>query len=460
MKRVLFFVLIFLVFVPIVLTLLYKFEGAAPTVNIKLPSLYLNKSYQLAIDVADEKTGLRKIIVSIMQQGKEKVLLEKVYEGSGFLDFFPDETAKSDSFVIPVESWKYGMSDGDALIRVKVTDRSWRGINKGNIFYEEKNVIIDSKPPKVKVLTKRHNIERGGSALVIYQLFEENVKSGVKVGNNFFPGHAGLFEDKSIYTAFFALDYLQGRGTAISVTAQDPAGNITKRRFHTYIREKKFRSDVLNIPEQFLENKIETFDIGPKESQFTTADNPLLAKYVYINNDIRQENVQKVLSIPVKTENKQYWEGRFLQLKRSQKRAGFADHRIYKFKGSEIDRATHLGIDLASTSNAAVQAANSGQVIFTGEVGIFGKTIIIDHGFGLASLYAHLNEISVTMHEVLSKGQTIGLTGETGLAGGDHLHFSMMVHNVFVNPLEWWDAKWIKNNITSKIDAVNNLPKP
>ena len=117
-----------------------------------------------------------------------------------------------------------------------------------------------------------------------------------------------------------------------------------------------------------------------------------------------------------------------------------------------------MGVDLASTSNAAVKTANSGRVILTQLVGIFGNTVIIDHGFGLCSLYAHLNQISVAVGDSVKRGDDIGFTGMTGLAGGDHLHFSMIVHNVFVNPVEWWDDSWIENNITSKIEEVRQMP--
>jgi len=116
-------------------------------------------------------------------------------------------------------------------------------------------------------------------------------------------------------------------------------------------------------------------------------------------------------------------------------------------------------MDLASTANAKVGAANGGRVIMAAFGGIFGNTVIIDHGFGLASLYSHLNEITVNKGDRVSKGDIIGRTGLTGLAGGDHLHFSMIVHNVFVNPVEWWDTAWIKNNVTSKIESVKSMEK-
>ncbi len=457
MKRAFFLVLISLVVIFSVWAMVCKFESKKPVVNIELPSLYLNKNYEMTVDISDDKTGLRQALVSIMQQGKEKILLEKSYDPPGFLNLFYGDKVMSDSFVIPVQSWKYGMTDGNAVLRIRVTDRSWRGLNTGNIFYVEKNVVIDSKPPRVKILSQRHNIERGGAGLVIYQLFEDQIKSGVLVGDHFFPGDSGLFKDSNIHAAFFALDYNQGPGTRIHVVATDPAGNQTQRGFHTYIRDEKFKTDAIRIPSSFLEKKIPDFDVGSMGNKFSDSKNPLLEKYIYINREIRKQNVDKVLGVPLATEAKKYWEGRFLRMAGSQRRAGFADHRIYKFNGKEIDRQVHLGIDLASTSHAPVKAANTGRIIFTGHVGIFGNTVIIDHGFGLCSLYAHLSEIDVSKEQTVKKGTVIGYSGETGLAGGDHLHFSMIVHDVFVNPVEWWDSAWIKNNITSKIEAVEQM---
>jgi murein DD-endopeptidase MepM/ murein hydrolase activator NlpD len=57
----------------------------------------------------------------------------------------------------------------------------------------------------------------------------------------------------------------------------------------------------------------------------------------------------------------------------------------------------------------------------------------------------------VRLDQDVSKGDTIGYTGQTGLASGDHLHFGIMVNGVFVNPIEWWDSHWIKDNITRKL---------
>ncbi len=457
MKRILFWILIPALLIPLLWVIVFKFEGTKPLIDVELPSSYLKKDYEFSLHVADKKNGLRKIVVSIMQQGKEEILLEKQYKGSVFTGLLSKSKNAQESFIIPVESASYGMSDGEAVIRVMASDLSWRGWNKGNIAYTEEKVFIDSSPPRVQVLTRRHNIERGGSALVIYKLFENNITSGVKVGDNFFPGHSGLFENENIYAAFFALNHMQGAGTPISIMAEDLAGNVTQREFYHYIRDKKFRKDTLNISKGFLEKKIPDFDVGTQESRFASSKNPLLEKFLYINNTIRKKNAEVILSVPSGTENKKLWNGRFLRMRNAAKRAGFADRRTYKNEGKEIDKAVHLGIDLASTSNVPIRAANSGRVVFSQFIGIYGNTVIIDHGFGLCSLYAHLNQSSVAIGDLVEKGQEIGFSGLTGLAGGDHLHFSMIVHNVFVNPVEWWDDAWIKNNITSKIDAVSQL---
>ncbi len=442
------------VLVPLVWILVYKFEGTAPQVEVELPSLYLKEGYELSLNIKDTNTGLRHVRVSVMQQEREKILLEKKYPGVSFLDMFSGEKKQEDQFLIPVEARKYGMNDGEATIRIQAADQAWWGWNKGNVFYTEKKVIIDTEPPKIQVLTQSHNVERGGSGLVIYRLFEEDLKSGVMVGENFFPGHSGMFDDKDIFTAFFALDHTQGPGTRMWVTAEDVAGNLARRGFHHYIRDHDFTSDVLNISDQFLEFKMPDFHLGEKEARFAAAPDPLLEKFLVINTALRKANVKTVLQVPSDTTNQMLWQGKFDRLPGSATRAQFGDRRTYKYKGKEVGKSIHMGIDLASTAHARVGAANSGRVIMADTVGIFGNTIVIDHGFGLASLYSHLSNMVVSSGDMVNKGDTIGNTGLTGLAGGDHLHYSMIVHNVFVNPLEWWDPNWIKNNITSKIEMV------
>ena len=125
-------------------------------------------------------------------------------------------------------------------------------------------------------------------------------------------------------------------------------------------------------------------------------------------------------------------------------------------RNAEIDQQVHLGIDLASTRQADIKAANRGNVVFADYLGIYGNTIILDHGQGIFSLYSHLSQISVAVGELIDKGVVIGLSGNSGMAGGDHLHFSILVNGIFVTPLEWWDQQWLQLNIEDVLYGRKN----
>ena len=97
-----------------------------------------------------------------------------------------------------------------------------------------------------------------------------------------------------------------------------------------------------------------------------------------------------------------------------------------------------------------MEASNAGRIVYADYLGIYGNTVIIDHGMGLYSLYGHLSAIDVAKEQMVNRGQSLGHTGQTGLAGGDHLHFSMIVQGIQVNPVEWWDPAWVENHFLSK----------
>jgi murein DD-endopeptidase MepM/ murein hydrolase activator NlpD len=145
------------------------------------------------------------------------------------------------------------------------------------------------------------------------------------------------------------------------------------------------------------------------------------------------------------------WKGEFSRQPGASTLAIFADDRDYLYQGKVVDHATHLGYDLASVARAEVPAANNGVVIFADYLGIYGQCIVIDHGLGLQTLYAHLSQIDVAPGDQVNKNQIIGRTGASGMAGGDHLHFGVFVGGLAVQPLEWWDASWLQNNIDSKL---------
>jgi len=121
------------------------------------------------------------------------------------------------------------------------------------------------------------------------------------------------------------------------------------------------------------------------------------------------------------------------------------------YNGKKVDEQVHLGFDLAKVAHTPIPASNDGKILWAGDLGIYGNCIVIDHGFGLQSIYGHLSEIGVKVDDMVKRGQEIGKSGATGMAGGDHLHFSMQVDGVQVNPVEWWDEHWIHDRILSKL---------
>jgi murein DD-endopeptidase MepM/ murein hydrolase activator NlpD len=426
-----------------------RLEREKPAINLNLHSLHLGKVQELTLAVSDSKSGLRKLWVGLLKDGQDTVLYDEKFPSAGF---FKGGKVHETSVKIQIEPAVLGLADGEAILRTVVSDYSWRDWWKGNKTYTEKKVVIDTRPPEIEVLSRAHNINRGGAGLVIFRTSETCSQGGVQVGDSFYPGHTGFFNDPNVYLAFIALGYQQDTDTAISLNVADLAGNQTKSGLNYHLRRKVFRRDRLNITDGFLKKKMPNF--SSQISQDTNSS--LVDKFLKINRDLREANYRKVVEVCRNTGSKMHWQGDFLRLPKSATRAKFADHRVYFYNGREIDRQVHMGIDLASVARSSVPAANGGMVILAESLGIYGKTVIVDHGFGLFSMYAHLSHIGVKVGDQLSKGDILGRTGVTGLAGGDHLHFSMLIHDTFVNPVEWWDAKWIQHNVLSKIDRVGS----
>ena len=441
-----------IIVVPAAWFLMVRLEGEAPQVEIDLISLSLGRSQEISISVSDADSGLRQLWVGLLKDGKEIVLHDETFPSAGLLK---GGTAHDAAVRIPVAPIDLGLSDGPATLRLVVRDYSWRDWWKGNHVYVEKPVVIDTRAPEIEVFTDAYNINQGGAGLVIFRTSETCSQSGVLVGNKFFPGHAGYFKNPNIYLAFFALGYDQGRDTTMHLTAVDLAGNQGKSGFNYYIRRKKFRKDRINISDGFLKKKLPDFDSElPRDSQMSAVD-----RFLQINRGLRQANYQKIVEVCRNTDNKLHWQGVFSRLPNAANRARYADHRTYFYQKKEIDRQVHLGIDLASLANSPVPAANSGVVVFAERLGIYGTTVVIDHGFGLFSMYSHLSFSAVKAGDQVTRGGILGRTGSTGMAGGDHLHFSMLINDTFVNPVEWWDNKWIQNNVQSKIEQVKSSQK-
>jgi len=427
----------------------FFFESSKPIIQITNDFKIIGASQTISGIIHDTKTGIRKIQITLIKDNQHVSLYKQEFD---FSVFKIANAVKEHPIHIQVIPKKLLIPDGAAQIQFIVEDNSFRRWFKGNRIIQTIETQIDTTPPRIEILSKHHYLTQGGAGIVIYRVSELNTKNGVQVGERFYEGYSGYFDDPLISMVIFALRYDQGPDTKIYVLAKDQADNQKKASFYYRIRKRRFKKDRINISDGFLRKKMPEFqERGAQPSS-------LVDTFLKVNRKIRKENSDLLISYCRQSDNTIYWKGSFLRLPGSATRATFGDIRSYYYHRKKIDQQTHLGIDLASTQQAQIPAANDGKIVFCSTIGIYGKVILIDHGMGLFSMYSHLSRFVVEAGQMVKKGDIIGYSGETGMAAGDHLHFSMVIQGTFCNPIEWWDPRWVKNRIIDKINLFDRKP--
>ncbi|MCD6152468.1 MAG: M23 family metallopeptidase [Syntrophobacterales bacterium] len=417
------------------------YEGEKPVIVISEALDLIGQEKTLDITCTDKKCGLRHIKVTITQDGKQHIL--------DTVDFSQRRIAEH-TMTIEINSRKLDLHDGKATLDILAVDYSLRK-NK-NIM--NLNVTIDTIPPQIYPVSSSHNINPGGSCTTVYKIPEKISTTSVYVNGDHFPAYPVKLSGKLYYICYFAIPTnATNKNIKLGIMARDKAGNISTISIPFHIRKKTFRKDNIHISQNFLERKIPEFRKMNDELKGGT----LLESFIYINEKLRADNFETIQSVCKKTEVKQLWHGAFLRMKNAATMAKFGDRRTYYYKGKKISKSIHMGVDLASTKNALIEASNSGTVVFCGYLGIYGNAIIIDHGLGLFSFYAHLGMINVKKGQPVEKGEPIGQSDTTGLAGGDHLHFGIFVGNRFADPQEWWDPHWIRDNVERKKERGSRI---
>ncbi|MBC8412947.1 MAG: M23 family metallopeptidase [Nitrospira sp.] len=379
--------------------------------------------------------NLESVEISIYQDGIIKELLKDSPESSEKI------------YELHVKPRELQLKDGDAIIVIKL---------KSGLLKKQRIEIkteIDTTPPDLMIMSSPRVIAQGGTGFAVLQASgaetvyikngEEEYKAFPKITDSDLD--TSMSKSKLIeYFAFFPVPINTAPGTVFYVLARDEAGNQRVRTISPRIKEKRFKDSSITISDNFIDtvvtpllNKINI--TNPAES------------FRHVNEDLRKESLQKIKEISENTADRMLWQGRFLQMKNSKVMAKYGDHRTYMYQNKPVSSSFHLGYDLASHAYAPVEAANSGIVRFADNLSIYGNTVIIDHGIGLMSIYGHLSTILVVEGQAVEKGDIIAKSGATGLAGGDHLHYGILVHGQEVSPLYWWDAKWIGIHITDAI---------
>jgi len=302
-------------------------------------------------------------------------------------------------------------------------------------------------PPSLQVASTKTYAAQGGCEAVTYRVGESSSRDGVRSGKWWFPGHPLPGGGKQDRFAIFAIPYDMAQPD-VRLTAEDGAGNQIEIAFVDQFFLKPPKLDNIEVTDAFIGKVVP--EILSQSPNIKDRGN-LLDNYLAINSELRQKNAETLKSLAAKSKPAFLWSQPFLMMPNGQVMARFADRRTYQYQGRTIDHQDHLGYDLAVTKQSPVPAANRGIVVYARYFGIYGNAVVIDHGYGLQTIYGHLSSIAVAEGQEVARGDTLGMTGETGLAGGDHLHFCTLLQGLPVNPVEWWDGHWITDRIASKL---------
>jgi murein DD-endopeptidase MepM/ murein hydrolase activator NlpD len=259
-------------------------------------------------------------------------------------------------------------------------------------------------------------------------------------------------EEKSAAKGFGVLHTHDVAATlAAELVALPTGGQEVKQAVSLKVKPRRWRQDKINLSDNYLRKVAATLP----------ASNPgdPLGNFLEINREVRRRNHERLVQVCSQSNPQPLWSGAFQRFL-GKTTAGFGDERTYVYQGKVVDHEVHLGVDLASLVNSPVPAANRGVVVMAEPLGIYGQTVIIDHGLGVFSGYSHLSQMMVQPGDKVEKGTIVGKTGTTGLAGGDHLHFDVVIQGEFVDPIEWWDPHWLKDQVEGVwAQAVSPAPE-
>jgi murein DD-endopeptidase MepM/ murein hydrolase activator NlpD len=433
---------------------------AGPGIQIERPERFVGHSTPMDVVVAAPGAELSAMTIEV-EQGGTRVQVYSLGDPKG-ADVKQDG---EDRVRVTRDIGRQGIPElqsGEARIIVTAARPVMYGLRQAEST-ETREVQVRLERPRVAVISSHHFVNHGGAELVVYRATPEDVESGVLVGETEYPGFpaSGLnvpdirITDPTVRVAFFALAHDQDLGAPIRLYARDEAGNTARGDFDHRVFPKPFKKSRIQLDDRFLSRVVPAILEGTDEVN-PTGD--LIDQYLVLNGELRRLNNEKIASFRSQTAPQMLWGGEpFYAFRNTGVQSAFADHRTYYYQGREVDQQVHLGFDLASYMQTPIVASGAGRVLFADELGIYGNTVILDHGLGVQSLYSHLSTIEVRAGQDVEKQQQLGRSGMTGMAGGDHLHFTMLVHGTMVNPIEWWDPKWNTDRLMRKLREASEL---
>jgi murein DD-endopeptidase MepM/ murein hydrolase activator NlpD len=434
-------------------------RGDVPLIEIRQPDKLIGQATPL--DVVVSAPGGRFSRVEITVEQNEQAY--PVYSLAPAAELPQTEAASDRLFIVRQVGVREvpALQPGPARIVVRAARTVLYGIRELQAE-ATRDVEVRLEPPRLAVLSTLHYVNHGGVEFVVYRATPADVQSGIRVGNETYPGFpaegAGISSDPSLKVAFFALLPEQELNTPVTVYARDAAGNEASLPLDHRAFARRFQQSRITIDDRFLDRVVPAIAATTPEMPLSTAPENRLTSFLQINGELRRRDAQTIAEQAAKTSARMSWKDAFQPLGNASIEASFADRRTYFYQGREVDRQVHLGFDLAVTERVPVIAAQRGTVVYADDLGIYGNCVIVDHGLGVQTLYAHLSSMDVQAGAAVEKGQALGRSGMTGLAGGDHLHFTVLLHGRPVNPVEWWDPKWMQDRVFRKITEAAGSP--
>ena len=433
------FVLLLLVAVGCVI--LFAFS-ATPVLNLPASLTSIGQSTPIVVTVNDPH-GVRSVAAYVEQNGNHY----KVWQSSQPSHRFSLRASAPDTTLTFNAGTKTTpeLKDGKAQLIIEVTSNDFRGKTASLA----RDVTVVSRPPVISVDSDQHYLYLGMADLVTFNVSGYATESGVRVGDQTFRGWP-MPGGKPGQFSLFAFAWNMPLNTQPVVYASNGANQVTDPILVNFPRKEqpKYRTRDLQLDDKFLQKVVTELD--------PNGSGDLVTRFVKINNDMRRSNNQTLSDLRLKTQPQFLWSQPFQQQPNSKVESNFADVRNYLYQGKKIDQQVHLGYDLSVTQHVGVQASNDGRVIYAAPLGIYGNCIVVDHGYGLQTIYGHLSEIAVHEGDMVKRGQVMGKSGQTGMAGGDHIHFSMQLEGVQIDPKEWWDAHWIRDHIARRVPLPNS----
>ena len=387
--------------------------------------------------------GLGSIRVELIQGGESVLLEERSHRPPGPWSLGGNPVSEATLEVevgrVPTPS----LAEGEATVRVTV-ERPGTLLRRPRPRVAELTLPVRFRPPELNSVRVTATPTQSGSGVLRYLVGDSAVESGVEVGPYRFPGHPLPGGGPQERFVLFGVPYDSADPSPFRLVARDELGNEASVRFLREVEPSPLRSSTIRLSDGFMARVVPAIMSRTPELEDRGS---LLENYLMLNGDLRRMNAERLVEVASSSVPRQLWSGAFLQMRNTQVMDQFATRRQYVYEGRVVDTQDHLGFDLASRVQDDVPAANSGVVVMTEYFGIYGNTVIVDHGYGLQTLYSHLSRIDVETGQSVDTGQRLGLSGETGLAGGDHLHFAVLLGGLPVDPLEWFDAKWIRDHV-------------